>query len=92
MDGSINYGYQLEDEREGSSQYTMAPSSPGLSSPREDLRNNELQHASNLSEDSISSVLRVDVRLFLIFPWPPKIISTVSANNSANNFLGAMGL
>ena len=71
MDGSINYGYQLEDEKEGSSQYTMAPSSPAVSSPREDLRNNELQHASNLSEDSISSVLRVDVRIFLIFPCPP---------------------
>ena len=71
MEGSINSACRMEDEREGSSQYTMAPSSPyspTTSNHREELlRNHELQHASNLSDDSISSALRVDVRKKFLF-------------------------
>ena len=71
MDSHANGGFHVEDDRESSSQYTAASSSPGPSTPghstpgRSELGNSsqhELQHASYLSDDSLSSALRVDVR------------------------------
>ena len=66
MEGSINGRYHQEDEDESSSQYTAVTSSPDIPMPgKSELGNSthhEMLHASDLSDNSVSSVLRVDVR------------------------------
>ena len=71
MDVSINGSYHMEDEGESSSRYTAATSSPDIHTPRKSELGNssqhEMLHASDLSDNSVSSALRVDVRKMVLF-------------------------
>ena len=67
MDGCINGSYHKTDDGESSSQYTAA--SPDITTPgKSELgssSHHEMLHASDLSDNSVSSALRVDVSMLL---------------------------